>query len=211
MASLFTHAIAGATLGLAANRNLRRRPGFWLATLLGSCLPDVDIVGFSLGTRYGDLWGHRGMTHSLLFAAIVAFCLAACIAARQQPATQTGFTLRPVRKLLGERSRLTLLLFVIVASHGVLDALTNGGLGVAFFSPFDPTRYFLPYRPIQVSPIGAGSFFTERGWFVLQSEILWIWFPALVLAACISWMRARPGSRVGTQAAESDDLSSSDY
>src|SRR5215831_7502105 len=48
-------------------------------------------------------------------------------------------------------------LFLATASHGVLDAMTNGGLGVAFFSPFDTTRYFLPWRPIRVSPSRFGS------------------------------------------------------
>lgn len=33
--------------------------------------------------------------------------------------------------------------------------LTDGGLGVAFFSPFDNKRYFLPWRPIRVSPISV--------------------------------------------------------
>jgi inner membrane protein len=53
----------------------------------------------------------------------------------------------------------------------VLDAMTNGGLGVAFFAPFDTTRYFFPWRPITVSPIGVGSFFTHRGALVVLSEI----------------------------------------
>src|SRR6267378_8050335 len=42
--------------------------------------------------------------------------------------------------------------FLATASHGLLDAMTNGGLGVAFFAPFCDTRYFLPWQPIVVSP-----------------------------------------------------------
>jgi len=75
--------------------------------------------------------------------------------------------------------------FVATASHGFLDAMTNGGLGVAFFSPFDNTRYFLPWRPIVVSPISVNRFFSERGLAVLQSELLWIWIPAGLLAVCV--------------------------
>jgi len=67
----------------------------------------------------------------------------------------------------------------------VLDALTNGGLGVAFFSPFDTQRYFFPWTPIQVSPIGASRFFSTRGIDVLWSEIVWIWGPAILLGAAI--------------------------
>jgi inner membrane protein len=37
-----------------------------------SILPDIDVLGFRLGIRYGDFWGHRGFTHSFLFAAILA-------------------------------------------------------------------------------------------------------------------------------------------
>jgi inner membrane protein len=189
MASLFTHAIAGATLGLSPDPRIRRKPAFWLAVLLGSSLPDVDVIGFSLGIHYGDLWGHRGMTHSLLFAAIVAFCMAAYITARDRSLTSPTGSRQSARNFLEERVRLILLFFVIVASHGVLDALTNGGLGVAFFSPFDTTRYFFPWRPIRVSPIGTGAFFTGRGWLVLQSEILWVWIPALAIVICISALR----------------------
>lgn len=121
-----------------------------------------------MGVRYGDLWGHRGMTHSLLFAAVIAVIMA--------------FRLAPARQ---ERWKLMLLLFVITASHGVLDAMTNGGLGVAFFSPFDTRRYFFPWTPIQVSPIGASRFFSTRGMDVLWSEIVWIWGPAILLGAAI--------------------------
>jgi hypothetical protein len=39
--------------------------------------------------------------------------------------------------------------FVVTASHGALDAMTDGGLGIAFFAPFDNTRYFFPFRPIK--------------------------------------------------------------
>lgn len=126
-----------------------------------------------MGIRYGDLWGHRGMTHSLLFAAVLAVIMA--------------FRFVPARP---ELWKLMLLLFVITASHGVLDAMTNGGLGVAFFSPFDTRRYFFPWTPIQVSPIGASRFFSARGMDVLWSEIVWIWGPAILLGAAI-WVVQR--------------------
>jgi inner membrane protein len=61
--------------------------------------------------------------------------------------------------------------------------MTDGGLGVAFFSPFDNHRYFLPWRPIHVSPIGFERFFTTRGLVVFESEFLWIWLPVALLMA----------------------------
>ncbi len=72
-----------------------------------------------------------------------------------------------------------LFFFLVTASHGFLDALTSGGLGIAFFSPFDTTRYFFPWTPVLVAPIGIGSFFNHRGFRVLISEFLWIWIPSI--------------------------------
>jgi inner membrane protein len=72
----------------------------------------------------------------------------------------------------------------------LLDALTNGGLGVALFAPFSNERFFFPWRPIEVSPIGAG-FFSARGMRVLLSEARWIWLPAATVCAVV-WLRQRP-------------------
>ncbi|HEY6251835.1 MAG TPA: metal-dependent hydrolase [Candidatus Angelobacter sp.] len=168
MPTAFTHALVAGSLGQAGKPDWRRDWRFWYLAVLCSILPDIDVIGFPLGVRYGDLWGHRGMTHSLLFAAVIAVIMAFRFPAAQK-----------------QRWKLMLLLFVITASHGVLDAMTNGGLGVAFFSPFDTHRYFFPWTPIQVSPIGASGFFSARGIDVLWSEIVWIWGPAIVLGAAI--------------------------
>jgi inner membrane protein len=81
--------------------------------------------------------------------------------------------------------------FLATASHGLLDAMTDGGLGVAFFSPFNNTRYFLPWRPILVSPIGVTRFFSSRGLEVVQSELLWIWFPTALLVLSVRLIRWR--------------------
>jgi inner membrane protein len=83
-----------------------------------------------------------------------------------------------------QRKLLWFYFFLATASHGLLDAMTDGGLGVAFFSPFATTRYFLPWRPILVSPIGVTRFFSPRGLAVLRGEIFWIWLPAAILAFC---------------------------
>lgn len=165
MASAFSHAIVAVAMGKAfRNKELR-----WRELGLGvfcSALPDLDVIGFLFGIEYGDLWGHRGMTHSVLFAALLAGCLVAL-----------WYRGRPAIAMLG----LFLYFFLCTASHGVLDAMTNGGLGVAFFSPFDTTRYFFPVRPVLVSPLGISEFFTEYGVRVLVSEAAWIWLPSLAV------------------------------
>jgi inner membrane protein len=39
-------------------------------------LPDADVLAFKPGVAYGNIFGHRGFTHSLLFAFVVPiFCV----------------------------------------------------------------------------------------------------------------------------------------
>ena len=182
MASLFSHAVAALSIGACFYRPGTPRR-VWAVGMLCSVIPDVDAVGFRFGIRYGDFWGHRGFTHSLVFAALLAGAIIAL-----------GF-----RKATPGLSHLSLwaYFFLATASHGLLDAMTDGGLGIAFFSPFDNHRYFLPWTPIRVSPIGAGRFFSDRGLAVLQSELVWIWVPAALLAAS-AWVLRRRSSAMET-------------
>jgi inner membrane protein len=138
-----------------------------IAGAICSVVPDLDVIGFEFGIEYGDMLGHRGFTHSIVFA--VAF--AALI-------TVTSF-----RDAGADLAVIFLFLFLSTLSHPLLDALTNGGLGVGFFAPFSNKRYFFPYRPIKVSPIAITSFFSRRGLEVLLSEVRRVWLPALVLSA----------------------------
>jgi inner membrane protein len=178
MASAVSHAIAAVGIGAAFYR-LKAPKRIWIAGIAGSVLPDLDVIGFRFDIRYGDFWGHRGFTHSLVFALLLAGVLTFAI---NRTLSQIG------------RLRLLLYLFVATASHGLLDAMTNGGLGVAFFSPFDNNRYFFPFRPIRVSPIGITRFFTSRGVAVLRSEIVWIWFPTIVLVLFTAICRRTSGT-----------------
>jgi inner membrane protein len=175
MASVFSHAVAALGIGACFYR-----PGtpkrVWATGALCSVIPDIDVIGFHFGIHYGDFWGHRGFTHSLLFAALLA-SLVVLLAFRRAVSGLSRFALWTY-------------FFLATASHGLLDAMTDGGLGVAFFSPFNNTRYFLPWRPIRVSPIGVSSFFTHRGLEVAQSELLWIWLPVALLIAS-AWIIRR--------------------
>jgi inner membrane protein len=78
---------------------------------------------------------------------------------------------------------------LVTASHGVFDAMTNGGLGIAFFSPFDNGRYFFPWTPIDVSPIGVRGFFSQRGLDILISETIYVVIPLLLLWAVIALLK----------------------
>jgi inner membrane protein len=176
LATAISHAVAALAIGTCFARPTIPK-GVWVAGVVRSVIPDIDVVGFRFGIRYGDFWGHRGFTHSLLFAALLA-TLVSLLGFRQAAPNAKRFAIWGY-------------LFLATASHGFLDAMTDGGLGVAFFSPFDNSRYFLPWRLIHVSPIGLGRFFTERSLPILQSEFLWIWIPAGVLAASVWLLRRR--------------------
>jgi len=162
MATIFSHPLVPLAVGLGLGRATVPGPLLRLGVFL-SILPDIDVISFRLGIPYASPFGHRGFTHSLVVAAAVAvFC---------------GLFHRRLRA-----SRLAVLVFAwfAMASHPLLDALTDGGLGVALFWPFSAQRYFLPWPVIAVSPIGV-SFFSARGWAVLQSEILSVGLPSLLL------------------------------
>jgi inner membrane protein len=168
MPSIFTHAFAALALGKASTGECRPMR-FWWLTAFCAILPDVDAISFALGVQRGSQFAHRGITHSLLFALLVA-CAVVSLAFKRTPRFSKHWW------------ALLLYFFVVTASHGLLDALTDGGSGVAFFAPFDMARYFFPWRPIEVSPIGF-RFFSARGLEVIASEFVWVWIPAILLVA----------------------------
>jgi inner membrane protein len=119
-----------------------------------SLLPDVDVVGFKLGIRYADEWGHRGATHSIAFALAVAAVVGLIARALRLPAWRT-----------------TLVAALVVASHPLLDTMTDGGLGCALLWPLSNQRFFAPWRPIPVAPIGP-AFLSLRGLRIAVTEVV---------------------------------------
>jgi inner membrane protein len=125
----------------------------WSGALCAAALlPDADVVAFTLGIPYRAPLGHRGASHSLAVAA--AFGLLCAIAARWRGAPAM---------------RIGVLFAAVMATHGLLDALTDGGLGAALAWPFSDARFFAPWRPIPVAPIGAGML-SRRGLEVVLTE-----------------------------------------
>ena len=170
MATAFTHAIAGAALVTVIPKPLPRLfVGIVAATL--AILPDIDVLAFRFDIAYGDVFGHRGFTHSLLFAALAA------------PIASLLF-IRYIAPFTKPWLALVVLLFAACASHGVLDALTDKGLGVGFFIPVDNSRYFFPLRPLATSPVSVRRFFSGDFIAILRTEIYWVWLP--VLASILS-------------------------
>ncbi|HET7584281.1 MAG TPA: metal-dependent hydrolase [Gemmatimonadaceae bacterium] len=184
MPSAVSHAVVALAVGTAF-----RRPGpparFWVLAAACAVAPDLDIVGLWAGVPYTSMLGHRGLSHSLFGAAVLATL--ALLAFRGE-------------RWRAERGTFWLCFFVGTALHGVLDAMTyGGGLGVAFFAPFDTHRFFLPWRPILVSPVHLRRFFTVLGITIFRSEARWVWLPSAVFVLAVMLIRAMARSRGGAR------------
>jgi len=157
-------------VGMAAAR--ARAPGEWSRGRLAASMaawgalslaPDLDVIGFRFGVPYGSEFGHRGATHSLV-AAIAGGVLVGAIASARRRRLQW---------------KLGLAAIAVLASHGLLDAMTDGGRGVALLWPFTTARYFFALHPIPVAPIAAGML-SARGAYVTVVELVlfapfWLW------------------------------------
>ncbi|RKH67084.1 metal-dependent hydrolase [Corallococcus aberystwythensis] len=119
-----------------------------------SMLPDADVIAFAFGIPYEAPWGHRGASHSFVFALWITAVIVAIARRAGAPPLRTficvGF---------------------VALSHGLLDILTDGGLGCALFWPFSYERIFAPVTPIPVAPIGL-YMFSGRGLYVVMVELL---------------------------------------
>jgi inner membrane protein len=130
-----------------------------VALVVAAGLPDIDVVAFSLGIPYHAPFGHRGALHSLAFAALCGLLVALAARPLRLPAARLGLTLGAV-----------------MATHGLLDTLTDGGLGVALLWPFSDARYFAPWRPIPVAPIGRRLFGADGLILMLRECVLFLPF-----------------------------------
>lgn len=164
MPTILTHPLVPAALAASCGRRAVP-PRLLTAACLASILPDADVLAFRFGIPYASEFGHRGFTHSIAFALAVGM-----IGALLWRALDTT------------RLRVFSVLALATLSHALLDALTNGGLGVALFWPLDDARFFFPLHPIEVSPIGISGFLSPRGLEVLASEAKWIGLPLLALS-----------------------------
>lgn len=129
---------------------------------------DADVLAFRFGVPYAHQLAHRGITHSLVFALLLA--MLAWIFAKQ---------------LASSREHVFSFVFFATASHALLDMPTNGGLGLALIWPVSGERLFFPLRVIEVSPLDIRRFFSSTGVRVLLSELQWAWIPSTIAAVSI--------------------------
>ena len=170
MATIFTHSLIGLAVGkiFGTSNLVISKKRFWILSFVCPALPDTDSLGLLyLGIPYEHIFGHRGFTHSIFFSVFLGFLVVFLF-----------FRKENLNKL---NSFLLIMYFTLITTtHSILDALTNGGLGIAFFSPFDNSRHFFPYRPLEVSPLSIEKFFKERGLDILSNELIWVLIPALI-------------------------------
>lgn len=175
MPTFISHAIVSAPISLGLTPGKKE---IFLLSLIFSVLPDFDGIGYYLGIPYEHFLGHRGFSHSIFFVLIAALFF-------------TSFTINN-KYIQAKQSRLLFLNFFIIGlSHIFLDAMTDGGLGVALFSPFYNARFFLPWQPIMVSGIYPQTFLSLRGLAVFKNEILYLIIPSLIMSAIIFLYKKR--------------------
>jgi inner membrane protein len=163
-----THAAVGACAVIAvANAATPRR--FMVLSILCAMLPDIDVLAFLFGIPHDGIFGHRGVTHSVLFAVSTGGMV-------------VMFFFREIQLLSRQWWTHSLYFSSIILMHGVLDAFTNGGEGVAFLAPFNVQRFFSEFTPIEVSPVNLLDFFDGRGYNILATEIVWVLAPAMTMA-----------------------------
>ncbi len=161
-------------------------PRKWLLIgALCATLPDVDIIAFQLGIPYQHMLGHRGLTHSIFFAVVLALTIAGVALF-----TAESRRLAPM---------LSLYLCACTVSHGLLDAFTNGGYGVAFWAPFSDQRFFFAWRLIDAAPLSTTRFLSSKALVVIGTELMWVVLPSLLIALFVATVRATLDRSVGKE------------
>jgi inner membrane protein len=162
-----THAL----VPIAAAIAFAPRPVPWklvAAAAIAAMLPDVDFIGPQfLGIPSASTWGHRGATHSLFFALVAGALAAAC------------------NRRLGVRALTAgVAVAAAMASHGLLDMMTDRGQAVAYLWPLTSERFFADWRPIhggqvqlghlvpQLSARLASEFRQFAGWMLLGGVVV---------------------------------------
>ena len=178
MPTILTHSIVAGSSAYLFNPG-KNTLKFWSLSIVCAILPDADVIGYLwLYVPYYHFFGHRGFFHSPFFAALLGIFIV-CTFYRDEVIFS-----KPWLKYV-------LYFFLLTASHGLLDALTNGGHGIALLSPFSNDRYFFPWTPIEVSPFSIKAFLSRRGLTVLISELVWIWAPCFLIIIILKIKRTK--------------------
>jgi len=163
MPSVISHFAAGASLalpftGLNAATRAVRPAGLVLAAGVLAVAPDLDTL-FLGAIPYGHFYGHRGFFHSPCFALFVSIAAASLVFAVSRHFTWSGWL------------TVSCAFCLAVVSHGVLDGMSDGGLGVMLLYPWSDRRVFLPWRPFPAPPMRISGLPMELVVLILRAEL----------------------------------------
>lgn len=167
MPTTLTHAIPAIAVGLGLGKNYISKRLIFTGAFIAN-IPDLDLIGPRFyGIEFDSIYGHRGYTHSILFALVLAFIFSLFF-------------------LKSDFKKAFLFLTFCTLSHGILDAFTEGGLGITFFWPFLDDRYYAFVQPIiNVGISFRGLYATAQGLPIFISEIIWVWLPFALLGLAL--------------------------
>jgi len=142
-------------------------------------LPDVDVIDSRLTCNMGFVGPSRD-TIRFSFAALVGVA-ARCFSSKRA-------------QLLWNAS----LLFLDDCVSWFSDAMTNGGLGIAFLLAVRSDAILFSVKPILVSRLDSAILRNERR--CACSEIIYVWLPALAIGLALYGLRNDKG-RTGKEGA----------
>lgn len=175
MASFIGHSILGYGIGKLGSVNNSSKT--ILLCIVCVLIPDIDALGFFMHLRYSSVFGHRGLTHSILFAGLFPLAILFLFYRNNSLNKKQKF-------------RLYLLFFIATVSHCAVDGLTSGGKGIAYFFPFYNKRIFLPYHPIGGENAGQVKSVSEWLWQIVRYEMLWLGMPSLLMVIARSMLNS---------------------
>lgn len=164
--------LTGRLHGGADGQSRRLSWGTMLTFAALAALPDADVLAVALGAHDGGAVGHRGASHSLSVAIALGV-----------------FGALMARKLGWPVLRTAVATTLAVASHGVLDALGEGGRGIPFLWPLSHERFMSPWRLLPDAPRGL-RLISRSGLVDIALEFLL--FLPVTLAAVWPVRRPRP-------------------
>lgn len=167
-----THAL----VPLAASLALAKRPIPWklvIAAAFAAAAPDLDALPrHFIHIPSTSIYGHRGAAHSL-FVALAAGLVAALF--------HRPLDVRPLMAGVA--------IAAAMASHGLLDMMTDWGLPVAYLWPLSSKRLFADWRPIHSAPVHMAHLVSQA--FVrLQSELWQLIIPMFIVALFFRGLRS---------------------
>lgn len=186
MPSAVSHFLIGATLalpftGVPSIREAVRPVGLMFSAGLLSAAPDLDTIFFGI-IPYAHFFGHRGFFHSPFFAICSALTISCLLFALSR-----SFT-------IGASFGVAAAFAIAIASHGILDAMTNDGLGVMLLYPFSDERIFFSWRPFHAPPIKLSNLSWPQVQMMLKSEYP-IVLACIAIGGTVRFVLGRTGGR----------------